>query len=167
MKTLLATTAASVLLLAGCGADEDPDNGDTTASTVGSAPTTSTSAPDHGSSDVGEVRLETTGGVAGVDRVVVVAPDGAVSAATATGEEPLVTGTVLDAEELGALHTAVSSTEFAALEETYVPEGLCCDQFNYTVTATVDGDEIVSATADGVETPEVLQRVVDQLSALG
>jgi hypothetical protein len=61
----------------------------------------------------------------------------------------------------------VASPEFAALLETYVPpEGVCCDFFFYEVTAEVGDTTIRTTTADTVETPAILQQVIDLMSAL-
>lgn len=74
---------------------------------------------------------------------------------------------VLPDEELDTLHAMVTSPEFAALLETYVPpEGVCCDFFFYEVTAEVGDRTITSTTADTVENPPILQQVIDLLSGL-
>jgi hypothetical protein len=109
------------------------------------------------------VSLSTTGGVAGTDEVVVVQADGTILRNATRGSDPEPTGATMPAAELDALHELVGSEEFAALEDTYIPDGLCCDQFHYELSAQVGATTITSATADGVEAPAVLQQVVAQL----
>ena len=60
----------------------------------------------------------------------------------------------------------VTSPEFAELLDYVPPEGVCCDFFFYEVTAEVGDRTIKSTTADTVETPPILQQVIDLLSGL-
>ncbi|KAA0234284.1 MAG: hypothetical protein EDR02_09860 [Actinobacteria bacterium] len=157
-----------LLVVAACGDDTVTS---TTSSTVGEEPeTTSTTdeAPSdtEASAEVGDVSLTVSGGIAGGYQQVVVEPDGTILYSNATDQQPEPTGETMSADELEALHTTVGSDEFAALESTYVPAGYCCDQFHYEVTAEVDGEEITSATADGIESPDALDEAVFQLNSL-
>lgn len=113
-------------------------------------------------SDVGEVRLEITGGIAGVHDSVVVDPDGMVlieQSGSPARRQPL------DAAELDHLRALVVSREFMSLDDTYEPAGLCCDQLNYSVSADIDGRTVRSSTADGIEAPDVLEEVIGILAA--
>jgi hypothetical protein len=139
----------SLLFLASCG---EGNNGNQT---------TTTSEPVVA---VGDVTFTRSGGFAGFTTTVTVQSDGVVTVvdnAEAAGES------VLPAAELATLHNMVASPEFAALLETYVPpEGVCCDFFFYEVTAEVGDRTITSTTADTVETPAILQQVIDLLTGL-
>jgi hypothetical protein len=113
---------------------------------------------------VGEVALVRSGGIAGSIVSVTVGAEGEL--------EVVVDGEVVPTEptpsdQLEALHELVSSPDFGALETSYIPpEGFCCDLFSYSVSAEV-GDEIIeTTTGDGVETPAILQQVIDLLSGL-
>lgn len=141
----------SLLLLAGCG-------GSNTAST-GNPTTTSEAAV-----AVGDITLTTSGGIAGFTTTVTVQSDGFV---TVVDDSQAPRESLLPDAELATLHSMVASPEFAALLETYVPpEGVCCDFFFYEVTAEVGDATIRTTTADTVETPAILQQVIDLMSAL-
>lgn len=138
----------SLLLVAGCGAGESGN------------PTTTTSQPVV----VGDVTLTRSGGFAGFVATVTVRNDGVV---TVVDDSQAPRESNLPEAELASLHTMVSSPDFAALLETYVPpEGVCCDFFFYEVTAVVGDSIIATTTADTVETPLILQQVIDLLSGL-
>lgn len=105
-----------------------------------------------------------SGGIAGSTTTVTVESDGVVTVVGDSGES---NQSVLPETELSALHSMVASPEFGALKETYVPpEGVCCDFFYYEVTADIGDGTIKAATADTVETPLILQQVIDLLSGL-
>ena len=113
---------------------------------------------------VGDVALTISGGIAGSTTTVTVKRDGVV---TVVGDVGGSNQSVLPEPELSALHSMVASPEFGALDETYVPpEGVCCDFFYYEITADIGDETIKSATADTVETPLILQQVIDLLSGL-
>jgi len=140
--------AMSLLLVAGCGAGESGN------------PTTTTSQPVA----VGDVTLTRSGGFAGFVTTVTVRNDGVV---TVVDDSQAPRESNLSEAELANLHSMVSSPDFAALLETYVPpEGVCCDFFFYEVTAVVGDSIIATTTADTVETPLILQQVIDLLSGL-
>jgi hypothetical protein len=143
----------------GTGSPRQPQSSTTT--TEGSSKSTTTT-PSEPEAVIGEVRMTVTGGVAGVEETVVVMPDGSVLVGD-RDSEPSTTGRTLAAEQLAALHDAVGSEEFAELAGTYVPEGYCCDQFVYEITAEIDDTTISSATADGIEAPAVLEEALTQL----
>lgn len=140
--------AVSLLLLAGCG---DGNTGN---------PTT-TPEP---AVVVGDVTLTQSGGFAGFTTTVTVQSDGVVTVVDSS-EAPRES--ILPEADLATLHNLVGSPEFAALLETYVPpEGVCCDFFFYEVTAEIGDRTIKTTTADTVETPAILQQVIDLLSGL-
>ena len=137
-----------VLVLAACG----QGNTDSPTSSSQSTPV------------VGDVTLTRSGGFAGSTTTVIVSPDGV---ATVTDDVTGQREVVVPAAQLEALHRMVASPEFADLLETYVPaEGVCCDFFFYDVTAEVGDRTIKSATADTVDTPAILQEVIDLLTGL-
>ena len=104
------------------------------------------------------------GGIAGSTTTVTVKSDGVVTVVEDSGGS---NQSVLPETELSALHSMVASPEFGALDETYVPpEGVCCDFFYYEISADIGDETIKSATADTVETPLILQQVIDLLSGL-
>jgi hypothetical protein len=139
---------ALLLFLASCGTG-----------TTGT--TTTTSEPIVG---VGDVSLTRSGGIAGFVTMVTVSSEGVV---TVVDDSQGRRESILPEAELDTLHSMVRSPDFAALQETYVPpEGVCCDFFFYEVTAAVGDSIVVTTTADTVETPLVLQQVIDLLSGL-
>ena len=149
-----------LLFLASCGAGTTDTTGtpDTTG-TTGTNTTTSEAAV-----AVGDVTLTTSGGIAGITNIVTVKSDGVV---TVVDDSQAPRESILPQAELATLHSMVSSPEFAALLETYVPpEGVCCDFFFYEVSAEVGDATIRTTTADTVETPAILQQVIDLMSAL-
>lgn len=142
---------ALLLFLASCGAG--------TTGTTGN--TTTTSEPIV---EVGDVSLTRSGGIAGFVTMVTVSSEGVV---TVVDDSQGRRESILPGAELDTLHSMVRSPDFAALLETYVPpEGVCCDFFFYEVTAAVGDSIVVTTTADTVETPLVLQQVIDLLSGL-
>lgn len=142
--------AVAALLLASCAAP-------TTATTGGST----TSEPVVA---VGDVTLTRSGGIAGSVTTVEVRNDGSV---TVVDESEGRRESILPEAELATLHRLVGSPDFAGLLETYVPpDGVCCDFFFYEVTAAVGDSIIATTTADTVETPVVLQQVIDLLTGL-
>jgi hypothetical protein len=146
--------ATSLLLLASCGAGTTGTTGTTGATTTTSDPVVV----------VGDVTLTRSGGIAGFVTMVTVRNDGVV---TVVDDSQAPRESNLPEAELANLHSMVSSPDFAALLETYVPpEGVCCDFFFYEVTAAVGDSIIATTTADTVETPLVLQQVIDLLSGL-
>lgn len=167
MQTTAAGLISLLLLVAACGTDADTS---TTSSTVSGPDTTSTTEeapPDtEATAEIGNVSLTQSGGFAGIYQQVVVEPDGTILYSDDPSQQPEPTGETLSADELETLHAAVGSEEFAALEDSYVPAGYCCDQFQYDVSAEVDGKEITSTTADGIEAPDALNEVVFQLKNL-
>jgi len=141
--------AVAVLLVASCATDPT----DTTGTSTTSEPAVA----------IGDVTLTRSGGIAGLVTVVNVGDDGVV---TVVEDSQAPRESILPEAELTALHSIVGSPEFAALLETYVPpDGVCCDFFLYEVTAAVGDSIIVTTTADTVETPVILQQVIDLLSA--
>lgn len=143
-----------LLLLVSCGG--------TTVDTTGTPDTTTTTTQPV--VVVGDVALTRSGGIAGFVTTVTVSSDGVV---TVLDDSQAPREAVLPEADLATLHELVSSPEFAALLETYVPpEGVCCDFFFYEVTAEVGDSIIVSTTADTLDTPSILQQVIDLLSGL-
>ena len=113
---------------------------------------------------IGDVTLTRSGGFAGFTTTVTVQNDGVVIVEDDAGAP---SESVLPEVELHTLHDMVASPEFAGLLETYVPpEGVCCDFFFYEVTAEIGDRTIATTTADTVETPAILQQVIDLLSGL-
>lgn len=155
---LLASSAALLLPLMSCGDEAGSPTTDPT-------PTTA-DEPVETEGEVGDVSLTRSGGIAGGFVTVVVQPDGTILRSDGPDQEPAATGETMSAAELEALQASVGSQAFAELDSTYVPADLCCDQFHYEVTAEVDGEVIESATADGVDAPEALDEVVQQLNAV-
>jgi len=142
--------AALAVMLAGCA--------------TGTTATTGTSTTSEPIVEVGDVTLTRSGGIAGLVTIVSVRNDGAV---TVVDDSQVPRQSILPEAELATLHSIVGSPDFAALLETYVPpEGVCCDFFFYEVTAVVGDSLIATTTADTVETPVVLQQVIDLLSGL-
>ena len=142
--------AMAVLLLAGCA--------------TGATGTTGTPTTSEPSVEVGDVTLTRSGGVAGFVTMVNVRNDGVV---TVVDDSQVSHESILPEAELATLHSMVGSPEFAGLLETYVPlDGVCCDLFFYEVTAEVGDSIIATTTADTVETPVILQQVIDLLSGL-
>jgi hypothetical protein len=162
--SILMVTIAVALATAACGNDEtdSPRASQAPTTTAEGSATSTTTMPGETEVAIGEIRMTVTGGVAGVQQTVVVMPDGTVMAGEG-GAEPEAIGRSLEAAELTALREDVGSEDFAALDDTYVPDGLCCDQRHFTVSAQVGDTTITSATADGIEAPPVLDDVVAQL----
>ncbi len=156
---LIAVTTALLLPLMSCG--------DESASTTTEPTPTTASGPRQSADGVGEVSLTRSGGIAGGFVMIVVQPDGSILRTDDPDQAPAATGETMPAAELEALQASVGSQEFADLDSTYVPPDLCCDQFHYEVTAEVDGEQITSATADGIEALAALEEVVAQMNALG
>ena len=138
MKILLAALAA-LAVLAGCN-DPEPSAGPT--------------------KDVGTVELHRVGGLEGLDQSVRVDEDGRVELRDIGEDDFTRTGDALSDEDLEQLHRLVGSEEFAELEDRYAPEDECCDRFEYTVTADVAGEDVSSATLDGVDAPNILDEAI-------
>jgi hypothetical protein len=145
MRPLFAALLAAAVLLGACGSEN--------------------SGP-SGSPVIGDISLARTGGIAGIDEEVTITADGEILLRRGLDGELQSTGEGLDPAELEALHDLVATAEFRALESDYADPNLCCDQFHYNVTAAVGGDTVTTATADGVEAPEILGQVLAILTPI-
>ncbi|MCA9997667.1 MAG: hypothetical protein KDE56_18040 [Anaerolineales bacterium] len=52
------------------------------------------------------------------------------------------------------------------MQPTYVPDGFCCDQFVYSLIVRHDDGIYQTATADGVDAPQELFQLIDEVSML-
>ena len=160
---IAALTALLLPLISSCGDGSDTP---TTTGASSSPSTTDVGSPPEGHGEVGDVSLTRSGGIAGGFVMIVVQPDGTILRSDDPDRAPAATGETVPPSELEALRASVGSQAFAELDSTYVPPDLCCDQFHYEVTAEVDGKVIESVTADGVDAPDALDEVVQQLNAM-
>lgn len=105
-----------------------------------------------GGADMGDVTLNQSGGIAAVNRSVTVDSDGKAS-----------TGKQLEEPELERLRQLLEQAAATDIQPTYVPDGFCCDQFRYDLTAEVDGRTITTHTADGAAGPKVVEDIIGLL----
>lgn len=106
------------------------------------------------------VTYRKTGGIAGVDEVLIVREGGAVQF-TARG---LSRDVVVAAADLVPLRRALASSAFADLHDRYSAMG--ADLFTYTITSALDGVQKTVVTMDGAQHPAVLGEVIALLEGL-
>jgi hypothetical protein len=69
--------------------------------------------------------------------------------------------------EVDALFRAAASAEFAALNREYVPENTCCDRRDHHILVRANGLRRTVRWFDGVDMPQVLVNVSQQVFAIG
>jgi hypothetical protein len=69
--------------------------------------------------------------------------------------------------EVDALFRDAASAEFATLNREYVPENICCDRRDHNLLVRANGLKRTVRWFDGVDMPDVLVRVSQQVFAAG
>jgi hypothetical protein len=162
-------TGVLMALTVGCGSS---GNGAATSTTPANATTpgtvTTTGVSTTTTIDVGTIALVKSGGIAGVHEVTTVGATGGLTVVDGRADpttRPDVS--TVSADDLARLHALVSSAEFGALADSYVPaDGACCDRFMYEVTVQLGNTTKTVLTADGLDVPKVLDEVVSLLDGL-
>ncbi len=106
-----------------------------------------------------EITYQREGGIAGISQKWVIFPNGRV---IGPGEQELA----VPPEEVIALLAKASAIETSSLQESYISEDACCDQFTYTIIVKVGEQETVVQTSDGAEQPEQLASLLMDIEEL-
>jgi hypothetical protein len=80
---------------------------------------------------------------------------------------PAVVIRTLTAAEVDALFREAASAEFAALNREYVPDNICCDRRDHHILVRANGFRRTVRWFDGVDMPQVLVRVSQQVFVAG
>jgi hypothetical protein len=80
---------------------------------------------------------------------------------------PAVVIRTLTAAEVDALFREAASAEFVGLDREYVPENTCCDRRDHHILVRANGFKRTVRWLDGVDMPDVLQRVSQKVFAAG
>jgi hypothetical protein len=115
---------------------------------------------------VGVITFEVSGGFTGWDRTVIVDPDGTAHLKVDRGPSPPVAPTQVDAATLARLHALVADPAFASLAHAYLPPPGGADLQDYTITAEVDGRQVLTMTRDGASPPAILRDVLGILNGI-
>lgn len=162
-RTVAVAVVALAVAIGACARDAGGTPGRGTGDPT-TQPSTSAGTTRPSDTSVGRIELRRTGGFEGLDEGVRIEPGGMVHVRLQGATEFTATGRTLTTADLSALHELVTSEEFLDLEESYIPDDLCCDQFEYLVSVELGPRTVVSMTADGVEeTPDILAEVIDVL----
>lgn len=112
------------------------------------------------------VTLEVSGGFTGWDRLLIVDPDGTAHLKFVSGPTPAAEPRQVDSATLARLHTLVSDPDFTSLAHAYLPPPGGADLQDYTVTAEVDGRQVLTMTRDGANPPSILREVLVILNGI-
>lgn len=104
-------------------------------------------APVRGVSTDIEITYKRQGGIAGITQEWIIYPDGRIIGSE--GQELKV-----PPEQVISLLAEASEIDSSTLQESYVPDNACCDQFIYTIVVKVGDQETMLQTSDGAEQPE-------------
>ena len=99
------------------------------------------------------------GGIAGITQEWVIYPDGHI---IGPGDQEMK----VPPQEVIALLAEAAEIESSSLQESYIPEDACCDQFTYTITIKVGDQETTIQTSDGAEQPEQLTFLLTSIEEL-
>ncbi len=80
---------------------------------------------------------------------------------------PAVVIRTMTAAEVDALFRAAAGAEFAALDREYVPKNTCCDRRDHHILVRANGLRRTVRWFDGVDMPQVLINVSQQVFAIG
>jgi hypothetical protein len=116
----------------------------------------------HGRGEGVVLVYERSGGLAGITQVFEVHADGRVIL-TSDHETDGMTAKV-DPESVKALVLAIERAGFFDLQESYLPEDLCCDRMTHRIVVYRDGQAKSVTTIDGYEgTPDALNQILEAL----
>jgi hypothetical protein len=168
----LITFSLLIIVLTGCATlpAEAPAPTETPAPTASPAPSatpavTATTPPKSELPGEAVIVYKRNGGIAGLDEMWTIYPDGNVTfAAHAQGEGPERLYQV-EAAEVAALVDTLETLGFFALTGNYLPLNTCCDRITYDIEARSDDQYNHVATLDGAEgTPPELWQAIDALN---
>jgi hypothetical protein len=109
------------------------------------------------------LRYQRAGGIGGFDETWIFYADGRVAhTGRGAGSDRQLTP-----DQVAALVGAVRAANFAALNESYIPQDTCCDRFAHTLTITLDGQTKTVRTLDAAPgEPPALSGLITALNAL-
>jgi hypothetical protein len=123
-------------------------------------------SPAASSPAVGRVTLEVSGGIAGLDRMVTVEPDGAVTVQDMRATAGTPVAKRMARADLQRLHALIRDPAFAALGPAYLPETQGADEQDYVLTASLGSSVVTTMTRDGATAPPILRQVLELLNPL-
>jgi hypothetical protein len=116
-------------------------------------------APVRGVSTDIMITYQREGGVAGITQEWVIYSDGKI---IGPGRQEMK----VPPQEVIALLTKAAELESSSLNESYVPDNACCDQFVYTIIFKVGDQETMVRTSDGADQPEQLTSLLTSIEDL-
>ena len=112
--------------------------------------------------DIGDavIVFHRSGGFAGVDEQWLIYADGRI-------EGPEGVQRQVEPEQVQALLETITTNEFFALDDSYVPLDSCCDRFSYELTVRLDNNQKTIHTIDDApEQPQQLTQILSAVDAL-
>ncbi len=104
-----------------------------------------------------------SGGIAGTDDTWKISADGKVSHQGQTAGTPAQ----LTSAQMADLVAAIRAANFTSLADSYMPDNVCCDRFQYEITVVLDGQSKTVRTIDASpNAPVELNRLVETLNRL-
>jgi hypothetical protein len=94
------------------------------------------------------------GGFSGITQEWTIHPDGRVQQDPGENQLAVSPNRVID------LLAMTADAGFSDLQDSYIPEGNCCDQYTYTITVKIGDQEKSIQTSDGSDHPEQLTAVL-------
>ncbi len=126
------------------------------------SPLSSPLEPDSASQGV-TVVYHRSGGFAGTDDTWTISLDGTVTHQGSMVGSP----EQLTKAQMSELATVIRAANFAALEESYVPQNTCCDRYIYEIAVMVNGETKAVRTIDAAPAaPAELTQLIDTLNQL-
>lgn len=105
------------------------------------------------------VRLEVSGGIAGIDETIILHQDGRLIAPDGTSSQP-------PPDQVRRVFELLRDGFFDFASK-YLPADICCDRFTYRVTAAVDGRQHTVVTMDGTPgAPDQLMQLITLLRGM-
>jgi hypothetical protein len=100
------------------------------------------------------------GGFTGITQVWTIYPDGSILSDPGQNELAIPPERVID------LLAITAEAGFSDMQDSYIPEGNCCDQYTYTITVKLGDQEKSVQTSDGSAHPEQLTVVLAAIEEL-
>lgn len=106
-----------------------------------------------------EIIYRREGGIAGITQEWTIFPDGRI---VGPGDQEMQ----VPAEEVMLLLANLKEIESLPVQESYVGDDACCDQFIYTITFKVDNQTTTVQTSDGADHPEEVSLLLANIEDL-
>ncbi len=106
------------------------------------------------------IALHRSGGFAGVDEQWLIYADGRIEGPEGVQQQ-------VEPEQVQALLETITTNEFFALDDSYVPLDSCCDRFSYELTVRLDNNQKTVRTVDDApDQPQQLTQILNAVNVL-